>query len=328
MYIRKHGAKWQCYIRYKGMRIGQSFTLKSSAIKWASKTLSELQEGTFKNRDKLFKMKLRELLTLYADKYRNKYRSKSFEFAIRVINRSNIGSCHLAYLDGVRLSKFRDLMLETRSSSTVRKYLLLISRAINIGTKELGIPFDHNPISMISLPTDPEHRDRVLSQEEKVNLFEACDDSRLFCMRSIVELAIETLCRRGEIFSLNYKDCDLTLGQALVRFTKNGKSRKIGLSPRAIEIIKSLPRTVDGKLFSVESISSFAKEFVKCLSRAGIRDFHFHDLRHTGATYLAMQGWTTLELMQQGGWSSAEMVSRYANIGAKHLAERLKAKHK
>ena len=72
------------------MRIGQSFTLKSSAIKWASKTLSELQEGTFKNRDKLFKMKLRELLTLYADKYRNKYRSKSFEFAIRVINRSNI----------------------------------------------------------------------------------------------------------------------------------------------------------------------------------------------------------------------------------------------
>ena len=100
------------------------------------------------------------------------------------------------------------------------------------------------------------------------------------------------------------------------------------MSPRAIEIIKSLPRTVDGKLFSVESISSFAKEFVKCLSRAGIKDFHFHDLRHTGATYLAMQGWTTLELMQQGGWSSAEMVSRYANIGAKHLAERLKAKHK
>jgi len=145
------------------MRIGQSFTLKSFAIKWASKILSELQEGTFKNRDKLFKMKLRELLTLYADKYRNKYRSKSFEFAIRVINRSNIGSCHLAYLDGVRLAKFRDLMLETRSSSTVRKYLLLISRAINIGTKELGIPFDHNPISMISLPTDPEHRDRVLS---------------------------------------------------------------------------------------------------------------------------------------------------------------------
>ena len=155
------------------MKLAESFTLRSSAVKWGNKTMTQLEEGSFKNRDKLFKMKLRDLLNLYADKYKNKYRSNSFEYAIRVINRSNIGACHLAHLDGVRLSNFRDLMLQTRSTSTVRKYLLLISRAINIGTKELGIPFDHNPVTMVSLPTEPVHRDRVLADRdwETINIY-------------------------------------------------------------------------------------------------------------------------------------------------------------
>ena len=153
------------------MRIAESFTLRSSAVKWGNKTKTQLEEGSFKNRDKLFKMKLRDLLNLYVDRYKSKYRSNSFEYAIRVINRSNIGACHLAHLDGVRLANFRDSMLQTRSSSTVRKYLLLISRAINIGTKELGIPFDHNPVTMVSLPTDPAHSDRVLSEHETINIY-------------------------------------------------------------------------------------------------------------------------------------------------------------
>ena len=327
MYVRKHRNKWQCHIRYKGMRIAESFTMKSAALRWGNKTLTQLEEGSFKNRDKLYKMKLRDLLNLYVCKYQDKYKSTALIYATRVINRSNIGACHLAHLDGVRLSNFRDLMLKTRSSSTVRKYLLFISRAITIGIKELGIPFDHNPVSMVSLPTEPVHRDRVLSKSEKVELLNACEDSSYYYMKSIVELAIETLCRRGEILNLNYKDCDLTTGEALVVYSKNGKPRKIGLSTRAIEIIRNLPRTVDGKLFNITSVSGFEKRFRTVVRKAGILDFHFHDLRHTGATYLAEEGWTTLELMQQGGWSSAEMVSRYANIGAKHLAKRLKAKN-
>ena len=324
MYVRKHRNKWQCHIRYKGMRIAESFTKKSAALRWGNKTQTQLEEGSFKNRDKLYKMKLRDLLNLYESKYKDKYKSSSFSFAIRVINRSLIGACHLAHLDGVRLSNFRDTMLQTRSSSTVRKYLLLISRAITIGIKELGIPFDHNPVSMVNLPVDPIHRDRVLSKSEKEQLLDACMDSTYYYMSSIVELAIETLCRRGEIFNLNYKDCDLNTGEALVRWTKNGKPRKIGLSTRAIEIIRSLPRTVDGRLFNIKSTSGFEKRFRAVVRKAGILDFSFHDLRHTGATYLAEKGWTTLELMQQGGWSSADMVARYANIGAKHLAKRLK----
>ena len=93
MYVRKHGKKWQCHIRYKGMRVAESFKLKSSNVKWGNKTLTQFEEGLFKNRDKLFKMKLRDLLNLYLDKYRSKYQSNSFEYAIRVIIRSIISAC-------------------------------------------------------------------------------------------------------------------------------------------------------------------------------------------------------------------------------------------
>ena len=65
-------------------------------------------------------------------------------------------------------------------------------------------------------------------------------------MRSFVELLFETLCRRGELMALRFEDINFLDKTALIRITKNGKPRKIGLSVRAIEIIKSIPRNVSG----------------------------------------------------------------------------------
>ena len=143
-------------------------------------------------------------------------------------------------------------------------------------------------------------------------------------MRSFVELLFETLCRRGELLALRFEDLNLEDKTALIRITKNGKPRKIGLSVRTIEIIKSIPRNVSGELFITNGTSWFEKCFKKAVANAGLKDFTAHDLRHCGATYLAEQGWSTQELMAQGGWSSAEMVKKYSNISSKHLAKRLR----
>ena len=53
-----------------------------------------------------------------------------------------------------------------------------------------------------------------------------------------------------------------------------------------------------------------------------ILDFHFHDLRHTGATRLATKGWSVLELSAQGGWKTTSMLKRYVNLNGKHLGTR------
>ena len=324
MYVRRRGKLWQCYVRYKGGRQVKSFDSKGSATQWGIRTLAEMQEGSYKNRDSLYKMQLRDLLDLYYDHAKDNYRSSTAMHTINYLKNQSIGKVYLAQLDGVRLSQFKKIELgKKKSPSTVRKYLLLISKAINVSINELDIPLTSNPVNQVSLPKDPAHRDRVLSSDERHRLLEACNEST-YNMTAIVELALETIMRRGELFNLKYEDCDLQIGTAWVRLTKSGKPRRIGLSTKACEIIKKLPRSVDGKLFAIQSVSSFEKSFRRAVANASIKDFHFHDLRHTGATHLAEQGWTLVELMAQGGWSSADMVQRYANISANHLAKRLR----
>jgi len=92
----------------------------------------------------------------------------------------------------------------------------------------------------------------------------------------------------------------------------------------AVSTLKSLPLTIDGSFINLGSIGGFDKAFKRCVKKANIKDFHFHDLRHLGATKLAKQGWTVLELAAQGGWKSINMVKRYANINAEYLADKLK----
>lgn len=57
------------------------------------------------------------------------------------------------------------------------------------------------------------------------------------------------------------------------------------------------------------------------LARAGIADFHWHDLRHTWASWHVQAGTPLPVLKQLGGWASLSMVLRYAHLTVDHLAE-------
>ena len=59
----------------------------------------------------------------------------------------------------------------------------------------------------------------------------------------------------------------------------------------------------------------------KALIRAGIKDFRWHDLRHTWASWHVQNGTSLHELQQLGGWSNYETVLRYAHLSGQHLQE-------
>ena len=325
MYVRRRAKKYECLLRYKGARFQKSFVRRSAAVRWGHRTIAELDAGTYIDRDKLFSMQLKDLLLLYYEHVKTQSkRPQLLKYTIDMLGRNKLGKCYLPQVDGVKLSHFKNEMLETRSSTTVRKYLLLISRAITVGQKELGVPLFNNPVKQVSLPKEPAHRDRVLTETERFGLYKACENNPIYFMREFVELLFETLCRRGELLSLKYEDCNLLDKTALIRETKNGKPRRIGLSIRAVEIIKAMPRNVSGELFITNGTNWFEKCYKRAVAKAGLSNFTMHDLRHCGATFLAEQGWSTQELMAQGGWSSAEMVKKYSNISSKHLAKRLR----
>jgi integrase len=56
------------------------------------------------------------------------------------------------------------------------------------------------------------------------------------------------------------------------------------------------------------------------LRAAGIRDFRWHDLRHTWASWHVQNRTPLYALQEMGGLSSVEMVRRYAHLTADHLA--------
>ena len=63
----------------------------------------------------------------------------------------------------------------------------------------------------------------------------------------------------------------------------------------------------------------YTKAFKAALSRAGIEDFKWHDLRHTFATWHRQAGTPTHELQRLGGWKTGAMVERYAHIAPEAL---------
>ena len=62
------------------------------------------------------------------------------------------------------------------------------------------------------------------------------------------------------------------------------------------------------------------KAWYKALQKTGLEGFRFHDLRHTWASWHVQAGTPLNALQELGGWSSADMVRRYAHLGANHLA--------
>lgn len=57
------------------------------------------------------------------------------------------------------------------------------------------------------------------------------------------------------------------------------------------------------------------------LEKSGIKDFRWHDLRHTWASWHVQRGTPLHVLKELGGWETMEMVQRYAHLSATHLAQ-------
>ena len=324
--------KWQCLVRLKGVAISQSFVSKTDARLWGQKTEVDIINGVYLKNLKLVEMRLKDLLQLYLEKAMHKSkRPKILKYDVEMLRRTPLARYTLAQLSPVKIAEFRDDRLRAgKSTTTVRNYLKLLSRAITIGQKELGIPLQTNPFTLVEKPKPAPARDRTLNQDELKRLFKACDKCSMFHnLRAVVEVIYLTMCRRGEVLGLKRADVDYMHRVAILRETKDnqsstGKDRKIGLSARAIELLQSQPVSVSGLYFPIKSISTFEKAFKRAVKRAALTDFHMHDLRHCRATDLVeIHGWSTVELMQQGGWSSGAMAKRYANISPRHLAKKL-----
>ena len=130
----------------------------------------------------------------------------------------------------------------------------------------------------IKLPAPSRARDQRLEPETHHQLHAALLDGRTWYLRPLIGLAIETGMRRGELLSLRWIDVNFKKRTGYLPLTKNGHARTVPLTPKAIEIILTLPRT-DERVFPISS-NSVRLAWMRLRERAGIKDYRFHDLRH------------------------------------------------
>ncbi len=117
---------------------------------------------------------------------------------------------------------------------------------------------------------------------------------------------------------------DLKRGLLIFRDTKNGETRSAPLTGHALDIFTqhAKVRRLDTTMVFPDSTGgkplSIRDAFEGAVERAGIPDFHFHDLRHTFASYLAMNGASLMEIDEALGHKTLAMVKRYAHLTEGH----------
>src|SRR5688572_26676242 len=146
-------------------------------------------------------------------------------------------------------------------------------------------------VRRVKLLPENNRRLRYLSKEECQALIDACHPH----LKPIVITALNAGMRKREVLSLEWgRHVDLKHGFVLLDVTKNGERREIPINQTLRETFQGLIRRVDSPyVFTNAGGKKFhdvKKAFQSACRRAGIKDFRFHDLRHTFASHLVMAG--------------------------------------
>ncbi len=160
---------------------------------------------------------------------------------------------------------------------------------------------------------------RYLTPEECQRLVEACDAH----LRPIVLVALHTGMRKGEILSLEWeRHIDLRQRLILLDRTKSGRRREIPMNSVVYETLQAIPRRLDSPYVFTDAqgrrFRDIKRSFRSACRRAGIRDFRFHDLRHTFASHLVMAGADLRTVQELLGHQSLTMTLRYAHLSPGH----------
>ena len=178
-----------------------------------------------------------------------------------------------------------------------------------------------NPAKPIKMLKENNRRVRFLTEEEIERLLSSCSGY----LNDVVHVALNTGMRKGEILGLRWEHVDFNLGMIHVADRKNSESRDIPMNEILVETFEALEGRADPGQESVffnpktgKPYDDVKKSFRAALNEAGINDFRFHDLRHTFASHLVMNGCDLMTLKELLGHKDISMTMRYAHLSPDH----------
>jgi integrase len=213
-----------------------------------------------------------------------------------------------------------DLMSRGLAPATVNKNLSILKAMFRKAVEwEMVEEETLKRVRSIKLLPENNRRLRFLSVEECQTLLGKCDAH----LRPIVITALNTGLRKSTILNLRWDQVDLRHGFILLDRTKNGERLEIPINATLRATLQGLVRHLGSEYIFPDPRTGRPYQDVKnafkaALKRAKIRDFKFHDLRHTFASHLVMAGVDLTTVKELLGHKSLTMTLRYAHLAPAH----------
>jgi len=315
---------WQVKIRHAGFPShSQTFTSKALAQEWARQIEGEMDRSQQPINRKAERTTLADILTQYRDEVTPTHRGAAHERQrINQFLRHPISQYTMTNLSQSHIALWRNERMLTCAPGTVLREMSILSCAIERARAEWGLDLRESPLARVAKPKERPPRERRIDPTEEAQLYEGCERSRNPYLRPAIEFALVTAMRQGEIVSLEWRNVDLVKRTARLPITKNGRSRTVPLSTRAVAILESLPRTTE-LVFEGFSKSGIKHAFCRLTARLKIDDLHFHDLRHEAISRLVERGLNLMEVAAVSGHQTMQMLKRYTHLRAEDIALKL-----
>ena len=312
--IRIHGKKWQSIIRIVGRPIlAKSFQSKTDAKRWANETELKIRRedaGIAKIKFPSF----RDISLRYLNEVSiHKKCQRDERYTINSLTREAWSEYPINKITPLIIGRYRDRQREVVKDNTINRKLDVISTIYTTCKKEWGYPVV-NPVLSIRRPKMPEPLTRRLSDREINLLLKGNRTSEI--LRTIIDLALETGMRQGEILRIHPKHIE---GNILIIPIAKTKPRTIPLTKRALEILKhaTLP-------FNIKQ-DRLTKQFKRLCNHYGIKGVRFHTLRHQSLTnFMKVKKLDVPSTMLIAGHSDPRMLLRiYNNLKVEDVAKKL-----
>lgn len=306
--------KWYCDFVIDGRRINKACkgaTSHKEALKYENEMKSAVMHGDLNFVKKKCTIKLSEMCDKYLEYSKTNKASYTHDKAYTGYWLEYFGNKLISEIKSIDIEGYKTFRLTKIKPSTVNRELNSLSKMLSIAKQNKFI--ESNPCSDVKKLKVDNHKIRFLTKEEEKRLFKAIGEHWI---KPIVVTALQTGMRKGEILNLTWNCVDFEQKYIDVLQTKSGKPRQIPMSEKLFETLNNQLRIKEYVFINPitknrhGNINDIFPDF---LTKAGIKNFVFHDLRHTAATRMVEMGVDLVVVKDILGHSDITTTLRYAH---------------
>lgn len=337
----KRGNNWRVIVRKQGFPVqSRTFRTKGMAQEWARKTEDDMASGKMDADARLQSLTLGEIWKSHVEHLKHQSHRRDYRNLTdaKIMNEYFGSEMPIGDLDYNALVKFCEHRVKNDgvSPATNQRTLMALSSALSTATMTLDLPSSYvlemkkwrKQVTRSGLSGKPQSRERRASQEELDSIIAAAYHTRHMLsspLHDVVEFAVESAMRQGEILSIRWEDLDAAAGIIVIRdrkhpTMKSGNHQRVPLMGKSLEIIQRQPRE-DARIFPYTK-TQIGGGFTRICERLKIKDLRFHDLRHEGISRLFEQGYQIQEVSMVSGHRDWGSLKRYTNLRPEDLVVR------